>query len=66
MFAFCVAVISRMEHQKILVQTRDENMETEVLSSPFRYLMGASILLGQARRKGDFVLLTLFFYKNSR
>jgi hypothetical protein len=52
-----------MEHQKILVQTRDENMETEVLSSPFRYLMRASILLGQARRKGDFVLLTLFFYK---
>jgi len=52
-----------MKHQKILVQTRDENMETEVLSSPFRYLMRASILLGQARRKGDFVLLTLFFYK---
>jgi hypothetical protein len=54
-------VISGMEHQKIFVQTLVENIETEFVPSVFRYIMGASISLGQGGEKRDFVLLTLFF-----
>jgi hypothetical protein len=50
-----------MEHQKILVQTLVENIETEFVPSVFRHIMGASISLGQAGEKRDFVLLTFFF-----
>jgi hypothetical protein len=46
-------MISGMKHQKIFVQSRDENFETEFVPFAFRFSMGTSILLGQLRQKRD-------------
>ncbi len=53
-FRFCVAMISGMEHQKIFVQTRNESIETESVPFAFRFLMEASVLLGESRQKRHF------------
>jgi hypothetical protein len=50
----CVAVISGTVYQKILVKTRDESMGPEFVPFAFRFLIGPSVPLGEARQKGDF------------
>jgi hypothetical protein len=41
-------MISGTEHQKIFVQTRDENIGSEFVPFAFRFLMGPSVPLGEA------------------
>jgi hypothetical protein len=43
-----------MASQKIVVQTRNENIEIELDKSIFRSFLGASISLQGAVQKGDF------------
>ncbi len=51
---FCVVMISRTESQKIVVQTRNENIEIELDKSVFRSFVGVSVRLQGARKKDDF------------
>jgi hypothetical protein len=53
-------MISGTEHQKIFVQTRDENIETKFVPFGFEFLMGASIFLQRARQKGEFECISTF------
>jgi len=53
-FVFCVAVISRMDIQKIFVQKIEENIEIVSLPFVFQSFVGGFVHLQQARQKGDF------------
>jgi hypothetical protein len=52
--SFCVARISTTANQKIFVQTRDENIKSELVPFVFRSFVGVSIRLQEARKKGHF------------
>ena len=52
--SFCVAMNSITVHQKLFVQTRDENIEIELVPFVFRSFVGVSVRIQEARKKGDF------------
>ncbi len=43
-------MISATEHKKILIQTRTESIQAEIVPFGFRSLMEPSIQLGEARQ----------------
>ena len=47
-------MISRTESQKIVVQTRNENIEIELDKSVFRSFVGVSVRLQGEQKKDDF------------
>jgi hypothetical protein len=59
--SFCVAMNSKTVHQKLFVQTRNENIEIELVPSIFRSFGGVSVRIREARKKGDFQCI-LFFW----
>jgi hypothetical protein len=58
--SFCVAMNSRMAHQKLFVQTRNENIEIELVPFVFRSFVGLSVRIQEARKKGDFQCISFF------
>jgi len=54
-------MISKTEHQKISVQTPDENIKTEYIASVLRSLVETCTRLQRARQKDNFFMCTLFF-----
>ena len=57
---FCVRMISRTESQNIVVQTRNENIEIELVPFVFRSFVGVSVRIQEARKKGDFQCILFF------
>jgi len=53
-------MISKTEHQKISVQTQDENIETEYIPSVLRSLVQPFTSLLRTRQKGKFFIWTFF------
>ncbi len=56
---YYVPMIVRTENQKILLQTRDENIEIEHLLSVFRSLVEPLIRLQEVRQNDD---VSFFFH----
>ncbi len=52
--SFSVAMISGLENHKILVETRDENIEIESIPSVFQFFLGGSVRLQIAPKKHEF------------
>ena len=57
----CVAMNSRTARQKLFVQTRNENIEIELVPFVFRSFVGVFVRIQEARKKGDFQCI-LFFW----
>ena len=60
--SFCDAMISRMENQKIFVETQDENIDIESPPSVFWSLVEGFVSLQRTGQKGNFCFWTLFFF----
>ncbi len=58
--SFCVAMNSRTGHQQTLVQTRNENIEIELVPFVFRSFVGVFVRIQEARKKGDFQCILFF------
>jgi hypothetical protein len=54
-------MISRTESQEMVVQTRNENIETELDKSVFRSFVGVSVRLQEVQKKTIFIEDLVFF-----
>ncbi len=59
-FVSWIAMISGTANRKIFVQTRDENIKTELVPFVFRSSVGVSVRIQEVRKKDDF-RCSLFF-----